>query len=180
MDQSGTSTTAASKADQRPADGEAGDGNDERKPGCDHRAEGEQQDDRGRGQPDSFGADLALFGQLDALSAQSHLESRSFRVGRGFDESLGIGNRHVDRVCNVQADVGEQGAAVGGDRARRGIWILDSRDMRLIGETPEQVRNRCLHRGVRCASFGAYDDVNGVAGLTREPVGQQLLGAGRV
>ena len=73
------------------------------------------------------------------------------------------------------ADVGDQGAAVGRDRRRGSVRVVDAR--RRAAARRASASSACDGRlGWRVdAAVGADDDVDGVAGLGREALLEQLL-----
>jgi hypothetical protein len=121
-----------------------------------------------------------LLSKLDALPAQCHVQARLFGLSRAVEKPLGVRDRHVHRVGDVETKVGEQRAAVGGDGTRRRVRILKRDDVGLISESRKQVADCCPHRRVVGTGLGPDDDVDRVAGLAGESLGEQLLGLGRV
>ena len=80
------------------------------RPAATTRAERDQQDDRGGGQADALGADLALLGLHDALAAEGDLEAGARRLVGDVEHLLAVRDRHVDGVLDVEAQVRDQGA----------------------------------------------------------------------
>ena len=86
------------------------------------------------------------------------------------------GDRHVGRVHDVEADVRDEGAAVGRDAPGRRVGVVDRRDVRHVGELGQQRRDVALTAADVDRLVGADDDVDGVARLGGEPVLEQAPG----
>jgi hypothetical protein len=98
------------QADERAADHQAGHGDQDRQPGRDDGAEGQQQDDRRGRDADALGADRTLLGSFDRLAAERDVEPGPFGGLRGPEQLLRVGDRHVHGLATSSG--GRRGLAV--------------------------------------------------------------------
>ena len=117
----------------------------------------------------------------DALAAERDVQPAGGGGVGEVEHALAVLDRHVRRVDDVEPGVGDQGAAVrrrccpGWRRGRRRRATCGT--ARDLGEQRGDVRR---DGGVGDRPVGPHDDVDGVAGLRRELVLEQLLGGAGV
>jgi hypothetical protein len=138
VDQSGTSITAATTPTSEALTPSPTSATRIGSPAATDRAEDQQQDDRGGGDADALGADVALGRRLDHLAAERDLHARPVRGLGKVDDPLGVLDRHRIRVRRVQLDRRVHGPAVRRDRALLPVRAGRGDDVRDGGDLPSR------------------------------------------
>jgi len=158
-------------ADQRDKGETAADAEqrrDDRQAHREHRAEADQQDDRGRGDADALGGPaVGRLRQIDHVAAEIERHTLAGCGARAGHQRLHLAGGDLGRL-HVERDGRERDVAVGRDPARDLIGAADRRDMRRVRQRGELAGDTAAHLGACDRTCGAYRQGERVTRLTGE------------
>ena len=177
VDQSGASIERDQHPGERAADGEPGDGDEQRQAGGDHGAEHQQQDDGRGGEADRLGADLGGLALGDRSARRGRRRGRAGPRPRRWRSSSRCPRRARRPGSPRRAGRGRPGCA---RRARSPPGVVNGSSTEATcgssARSASSAWTSARAAGSVTPSVGADDDVDGVARLGREARLEQLLG----